>query len=55
MSRFESLVEAESWRRLVRDLLEARAEAAIDDEMLDDREIAEIVRHIVYEVEGEEV
>jgi hypothetical protein len=55
MSRFESLVEAESWRRLVRDLLEARDDDLREGEPLDDGEIAEIVRHLVYQVEGEEV
>ena len=55
MSRFESLVAAESWERMVRDLTEARDEEDRDGEPLSDYEIAELVRHIVFEVEGEEV
>lgn len=55
MGRFESLVASESWDRLVRELVEARDEEDRDGEPLSDYEIAEIVRHIVFDVEGEEV
>lgn len=55
MSRFESIVSAESWERLVRTLVEARDEDDRDQEPLSDFEIAEIVRHMVFEVDGEEI
>lgn len=54
MGRFDGIVSAEAWERLVRRLTELRDEDDRDG-LLDDREIADVVRHEVFDVEGEEV
>ena len=55
MSRYDSLVSAEAWTRMVRRLTELRDEDDRDGDDLDDYEIAEIVRNEVFDVEGEEL
>lgn len=53
MSQYDSAVSAEAWNSLIDELLQARADN--EDEALPAREIAEIVRYRVFEVEGEEI